>query len=288
MPTVRAVGVPTPELTAHGDRMVTRRTLTRLSFALLATFFAVWALGFAAFKLPLGTLALTLAVGAYALGCRRPSLRAFVAGTGIVVMASPVSLWEYVERVDALSARLGQGPAAFSTWDKVGIAGLNVAMAGVGAAVGFPEAALETTLLFVPGPDTRHFRSDFPMRSPMVQRAVCDALRRERSRRHRVVWSYPAADDSMRVALALHPFDLRLTPVEEAGRRGVRAQGTIAVTYPTRYRLHLFSVPTPHGSRSVGIEEGLYGMLQDAGWMHPYDAEWTWTVWEDSDACTAD
>ncbi len=231
------------------------------------------AFGFWAFGMDLSALG-WLAVGATALpiGWSRWRLVPFFLAALATAPLSVASVYEYGHRVEVLSAKLAGGPDAFSAREKLGIYGLNLAMGVTGAAVGFPEVAMETLLLTIPGGPVRNFESDFPMRSPKVRDAVAAMLVDSRPRT--VAWAY-SGQDSMRVALACNSLHLTGEPVVDDGRRGLRVSGRVQISYAERYFLVIGRIP----GRTLGIEEGLFRMLERAGWLFPYDAVWTWTVW---------
>ena len=235
------------------------------------------AFGFWAFGMDLSALG-WVAVGALAIPWGRFRWRLFRVGLGGLIAAPLMvgSVYEYGHRVEVLSAKLSGGPSAYSSREKLGIYGLNLAMGVVGSAAGFPEAGVETLLLMVPGPSERVFESDFPMRSPKVREAALAMLRSPTPRT--VVWAYEPSE-SARVALACNALHLTGKRVEENGRRGVQIRGRVDVSYADRYFLVMGRIP----GRTIGIEEGLFRMIERAGWLHPYDAVWSWTVWE-SDA----
>ena len=234
------------------------------------------AFGFWAFGMDLSAVG-WLMIGAAAIPLRwTPGRWLALALAALVAPALMVgSVYEYGHRVEVLSARLDRGPSAYSARDKLGIYGLNLAMGAVGALVGFPEVAMETLLLTVPGPRERTFASDFPMRSPKVRTAARAMLGDPRPRT--VVWSYEPSE-SARVALACNALHLVGEPVRQGSRRGVEIRGTVEISYADRYFLEMAHFP----GRTIGVEEGLFRMLEVAGWLHPYDAVWIWTVWEES------
>lgn len=184
-----------------------------------------------------------------------------------------VPLFEYQDRVDGLAAKLDRGgPEALDARDLSGVWLLNLGMAAGGLLVGFPEVAMETTLLAVPGPEVRRFESDFAMASPRVRAAAAGIARDGRSRE--VAFTYHDHTDA-RVGLALNV--LALEGACEEGRLAL--VGRVDVDYPARGRLPLFVAR----GRAIAIDEALFHALEVRGWMFPYVAEWRWTV--DDAAC---
>lgn len=181
------------------------------------------------------------------------------------------------------------GPTAFSTAEKLSILGLNVAMASGGFVVGFSEVARETISLCFKGPSTRVWDSDFAMRSPRVRTEVQKLV--EFAQNHgrqdgpvllpesRISWSrYSMKTDSLRVALALNsPMELRGTARREGAHWRLELVGRARAEYP---RKAVHSILTVDGS-PVHFDEGLFWVLQQSGWLHPYTAEWRWSILSD-------
>ena len=185
---------------------------------------------------------------------------------------------EYADRVDALVQE-----EVWTGRDRAGVWVLNMGMALSGSVLGLPEVALETAWLALPdGDGVRRLPSDFAMGSPGVRRAIrgqVEALpaRPDHPRALRpqeVRFPYDPSRESLRVALALNPVTLsgRAVPAGEGWRLELEAR--VPVRYPSRYLLVLFELD----GRTIGIEEGLYGRLQDEGWLFPYEMVWTWSM----------
>ncbi len=231
----------------------------------------------------LAALCLALAPPRFARGFRWPALAVGVLG---LTVGAPLAAWEIQHRLDAMAERLAANGWRLSTPERVRVATLNLAMGLGGYALGYPEVASETLWMFVPGPRVREWRSDFAMESPLVRQNVRELL--EEARRHgraegpvklsrrRVLWTKRHLErDSRRVALALNsPLFLDAVAYPEGEGWRLEIQGRAAVRYPHRNRVplgRLFGQP-------LVIEEGLFAALQEAGWLHPYEAVWSWTV----------
>ena len=248
-------------------------TAARTFFLSLASaFLAFWAFGFWAFGMNWSALLLfSSAVLWSPFGWEYRKKRVFSLLIGVLMAL--LFVWlpfvEYDRRVVELSAKLDNGPAAFSFRDKLGIYGLNGVMGGAGAVLGFPEVAIETLYLALPGPKTRVFESDFPLASPKVRKAVAKRIKSGRAGTQNITWTYDT-HESLRAGLALNSMLLKGEPVGDDWQ----FTGVVEISYPHRYRLVLAQV----AGHTFQIEEGLFGMLEQAGWLHPYDAEWTWTM----------
>lgn len=92
----------------------------------------------------------------------------------------------------------------------------------------------------------------------------------------RIAWNgYAMNSDSARVALALNsPFELGGTAHREGAHWRLELVGRARAAYPHRSVLPLFSLD---GER-VELDEGLFLVLQERGWLHPYVAEWRWSI----------
>jgi hypothetical protein len=153
------------------------------------------------------------------------------------------------------------------------------------------EAAGETAGLVFRGAHERVRRSDMPMRSPAVRRAVARAIAAAAASgsedvalpAQRIVFVYDSDRESLRAALALNPLLLvgRVVKAGQGWRADLRA--TVQVAYPRRAVLRLRDVR----GRSLVIDEGLFWALQQRGWLHPYVVTWQWSVWS-SDSRLAD
>jgi hypothetical protein len=206
-------------------------------------------------------------------------------GGGLIALAlaMPTALAEYPARIDALSARLqAGGPAALSTRDLTGIWLLNLGMAAGGAAAGFPEVALETALLVVPGGGEREFGGDVAMGAPQVQAAIADyAALAAASGEARVALpprrlqlDGSGGHASIRAALALNPVTLSGDAVREPDGYRLELVARVPVDYPAGAELTLARV----GGWHLRVDEGLYDALEQRGWLFPYTAAWAFTV----------
>jgi len=217
--------------------------------------------------------------GAVIFGARgRRRLRAVAAA--LVLAAIPALLGRTIDELNATSQAihgryLAGGPAAVPVAEKLAVYQLGLWMVAMGAPL-FPEVALEHALMMWPGPERRTFESDFATRSASIReplaawRAGLDAGGLTTLHR-RVSWSYATAD-SARVALALNSCDLRARATRAGEGWAVEASAEVEISYPRSFALPLFT----WAGRTFVVEEGLYRMLEDAGWYHPYVAVWRW------------
>jgi len=159
--------------------------------------------------------------------------------------------------------------ANFSWVNKIEIYILGIAMAGI-AYPFYPEVAREHLMLYSSSrDDPTVIRGDFFISSEIVQDAI---KRTERLKRpYRLVWpvsSYQFSLDSKkyseaRIALALNGGFLRI----ENGNAIVK----VKIAYPKKSFTPLFSIPLVG---VIGVEEGLFWVLQQDGWLQTRYVEW--------------
>ncbi|MCB9683712.1 MAG: hypothetical protein H6735_01565 [Alphaproteobacteria bacterium] len=190
-----------------------------------------------------------------------------------LALGTPTALLEYPRRIDAMRAKVDAGgDGALSVRDCASIWLLDVGVAVGGLFVGFPEAALETTLILIPDADgQRTFASSFPARDPRV-RAVVDRWKQGSGSRFgpkRVAFGYEGGHARWRAALALDPITLTGERLPD-GR--LRIEGTVPCDYHPGARVPLLELPGYH----LVIDETLFDALEHRGWMFPYTASWVW------------
>jgi hypothetical protein len=201
---------------------------------------------------------------------------------------APLMVQEADRQVEQLSRKPRNDVSAFTLGDKVGIYGLNIVMGVAGYPI-YPEASRETLLMmFYPGPFARRvFDSEFGLGSYKLRAVVRDfAARLERGDSLgsgsygpvRIEWNkseYRLTDPEARYALALN--QTRLTA--RAERRGqhwlLDVRHEMEVRYPQSLCVTLVGRPR------LRVEEGLFWVLQNCGWLHPYTTEYRFLVYSD-------
>ena len=205
-----------------------------------------------------------------------------------VLALAPLMMQEVDQKVEQLSGKPRNDMSAFTLRDRLGIYGLNIVM-GVVAYPLYPEAATETLLMmFEPGPLARRvFHSDFALGSYKVRASLRDfaaRLQQDDTTSTRdygpvsIEWNrsdYRLTEPEARYALALN--QTRLTA--RAERRGERwlidVRDEMEVKYPQSIYVTLVGRP------KLRVEEGLFWVLQNCGWLHPYIAEYRFLVYSD-------
>jgi hypothetical protein len=94
-------------------------------------------------------------------------------------------------------------------------------------------------------------------------------------KKERVAWSQYGSDT--RVGFALNPFHLSAIANRIEGRWKIFCKANVNIKYPPRSWLLLFS----YAGRDIHFEEGLLWVLQESGWIFPYQGSWEWTVYSD-------
>jgi hypothetical protein len=155
----------------------------------------------------------------------------------------------------------------FSWFNKVEIYTAYVLMNVLGAPL-YPEIAKEGLLMLLPSSEGKEitFESDFFFESEFVQDKI-DNYYGPIS----LYWpwdSYVMIDvfgkhSEARVALALNTGTLS---VEET-----RVKVSVPCTWPQDAWIHLLNVPW---LPEIRIQEGLFWVLEQEGWIHPYTAVW--------------
>ncbi len=80
-----------------------------------------------------------------------------------------------------------------------------------------------------------------------------------------------------RVALALNPFRIKAKARPADLGWKIEVSGWVRVRYPPKAKVKLFSFL----GKPFYFEEGLFWALQRQGWLFPYKANWSWTIYSD-------
>ena len=198
----------------------------------------------------------------------RPILKKAVAGLLITTFLTGVGLY----RLDKLNS-IQIDPANFSWINKAEIYVLGIVMSAIAYPI-YPEVAREHIMMYTPF-DTapKVIIDDFFRGSPVVEDAVVKA--QKLGRPYRLAWpakTYklsfdPIAYKEARIALALNGGFVRV----ENGKAIV----SIKITYPKQSYAPLIHI---NGIGTIGVEEGLYWVLQKEGWLYEGYVEWVATL----------
>ena len=165
-----------------------------------------------------------------------------------------------LQRLNHLSARPVE-LSEFSWFNKVEIYTAYVLMNVLGALL-YPEIAKEASLMLLPSSEGQEmtFESDFFLESRFIQNALDNY-----SEPVRLAWppnSYGLGNAETRIALALNTGTLHV----EDGKANV----SVPCTWPKQ---SLVNVGLP-GLLDIRVQEGLFWVLEQEGWIHPYTAVW--------------
>jgi len=201
---------------------------------------------------------------------------------------TPFMIGEVDRQVEVLSRKNRHDLSAFDLRDRVGIYGLNTLMGVVGYPL-YPEASKETLLMaFEPGPLARRVSySDFGLGSRKVRlrlKEFADSLRLDDGASVRsygpvrIEWNkaeYRLTEPESRYSLALNQTVLT-AQAERCGERWlIDVRHEVEVKYRDSALVTLIARPR------LRVDEGLFRVLQDCGWLHPYTAEWRFQVYSD-------
>ena len=159
--------------------------------------------------------------------------------------------------------------ANFSWINKAEIYGLGILMSAVAFPI-YPEVAREHMMLYTPfTDDPKIINDDFFLKSPVVRLAIEKS--KKTGKPYRLAWPASAYSLSLnndryweaRIALALNGGYLRVDGEEIIAR--------IKIAYPRKSYAPLIPIP---GFGAIGVEEGLFWVLQQTGWFHTGYVEW--------------
>ncbi|MDX1960264.1 MAG: hypothetical protein SFU98_16970 [Leptospiraceae bacterium] len=195
------------------------------------------------------------------------------------------SIEELNQRIFYLSNKHNQAPSpGLTLGEKMSVYGLNILMAVSTFAI-YPEIAAETILLVIPPPSNgiRTFDSDFALRSSKVSsilKQFNQDLKQEKtltkvSFEKNIVWSteeYILGKPEARYALTLNPCKMIITAIRKGEIWELQVSLKVKCKYPKHSILTLIKYP------ELKIEEGLFWVLQEDGWLFPYIAEWKFKI----------
>ena len=178
---------------------------------------------------------------------------------------SPLMISEVDRQVEALSGKNRHDMSAFDLRDRVTL-----------------------LMMLEPGPSARRvFDSEFGLGSRKLRERLTEfaaglASDDTASSRSfgpvRIEWSktdYRLTEPEARYALALNQTTLTAKAERRGNRWLIDVRHEMEVRYPDSSLVTLVSRPR------LRMEEGLFWVLQNYGWLHPYTAEWRFQVYSD-------
>ena len=165
-----------------------------------------------------------------------------------------------LQRLNHLSARPVE-LSEFSWFNKVEIYTVYVLMNVLGAPL-YPEIAKEGSLMLLPSSEGQvmTFESEFFLESEFIQNKLDNY-----SEPVRLAWppnSYRLGGSETRIALALNTGTLH---VEDG-----KAKVSVPCTWPKQSLVNVGL----RGFLDIRIQEGLFWVLEQEGWIYPYTAVW--------------
>ena len=188
--------------------------------------------------------------------------------TFLAVLLLLVLSFAGLQRLNHLSARPIE-LSEFSWLNKVEIYTAYVLMNVLGAPL-YPEIAKEGLYMLLPSSNGKEmtFESDFFLESRFIQNVLDNY-----SGPVRLAWppdSYVLGNPESRIALALNTGTLYI----EDGKVKV----SVPCTWPKQsdYRDHSWTTPLVSvvGLPEIRVQEGLFWILEQEGWIYPYTAVW--------------
>ena len=186
--------------------------------------------------------------------------------SSILVISFIVSLALY--RLDQLNST-PIAPSNFSWLNKAEIYVLGLAIGVTGYPL-YPEVACEHLMMYWPLSDTpKIIESDFYRGSLVVERAI--QISKRAGKPYRLAWpssTYKLSFDpdeykEARIVLALNGRYVRV--------EGNNVIASIDIKYPQKSFAPLIPIK---GLGTIGVEEGLFWVLQKGGWLHSGKLEW--------------
>lgn len=204
----------------------------------------------------------------------------------LIFFTYKIPINEFNNRVEELSANLkNDNPSMlFSTKDKIGILGLNLIMGSCGYFF-YPEVAKENLMMIFPAPpnNVRVYNSDFAIKSIKVRKILSIFINKLQIKKNNIiqmsekklVWhpkDYIFGSKEARYALALNSAIINAKAYKEKLSWIINVTIKVKCEYPKNSLITL--IPEP----KLEIEEGLFWVLQETGFLNPYIAEWTFKI----------
>ena len=186
----------------------------------------------------------------------------------IVIVLTTVLVLIGLFRLNELNQRPSD-PLQFSWINKVEIYALGLVMSAIAYPL-YPEIAREHLMLYrqFEG-STEIIEDDFFLRSVRISRAIKEAKKTENEVR---LW-WPVSDYALKPSLD-HYWESRVALAFNGGRLRVEGDKVIAripIEYPKRAFAPIVTIPWVG---TLGVEEGLFWVLQQEGWYHIGEVEW--------------
>ena len=227
----------------------------------------------------LAALVLALAVpwGFTCRGCVQVRLVALAVLVAFVLVVPDTPVRDLQRHIDELSSRLSRSKSpTFSLGDKLSVYLVMLSMTAVQALRGDRATATQEFYMLFDQAHTRHWHTSQAMRSCDV-RAVLGSFARslERARSNDVMMAATVVpQSSVGGEVVFGRAVLRAQAVKRSSDWEISASVTVDVAHQAGGRVRVLSA----GGVTLALDTGLLTMLQDSQWLHPYTAEYDWTV----------
>ena len=209
-----------------------------------------------------------------------------IAALVIILMFSDLPIREINKRVNEWDYTLEKrGISGYSFFDKLSIYNTNLVISFYGRLFGAPEYGKQSLRLCMKTRNDREWSSDFAMKSSKVTGVIknwCVLLKRRRKNVTHMILptrkiSWRNYVDDRRAALALNPvfLEAKACPVGDRWRLDCEAKLRV------KYRKNAKRVLLTTSRETLILAEGPFWALQQEGWLFPYTAIWTWSIYSD-------
>ena len=171
-------------------------------------------------------------------------------------------------RLDQLNQKPSD-PSQFSWINKAEIYTLGIVMSVIAYPL-YPEIAQEHLMLYTPFEGkTKTINDDFFLKSARIQIAIKEA---EKTGKEVRLW-WPVSDYTLKLSWNQY-WESRVALAFNGGWLRVEGDKVIA-RIPIKYPKRAFApIVTIRWIGTLGVEEGLFWVLQEEGWYHTGEVEW--------------
>ena len=199
----------------------------------------------------------------------------------LILSTAFLSIQEVNHKISQLAQipRNQKSPDLFNWKDCAGIYGLNLWM-GILAFPFYPEASVETLCMFLPGKEKRIFHVTGIPQSGIILEQINkrEAILTDRFSNQSTALRWDESEYSKnpfgkeaRYSLAFNGGRIWTEKNSVSNRNGIQIRIEIDIRYPKNSYVTLLRKP------KLQVEEGLFWVLQEKKWLHPYKAVWIYS-----------
>ncbi len=206
----------------------------------------------------------------------------------LVAFTYNIPIKETNKNIHKLSQKLESGKSSannFTIKEKLGLYGLHFFMSICAYPI-YPEASKEALFMHIKPSKKAKNKRIFNLSSHPESKYIKNTLLKAMSdftqdteditiKPQRIKWSpniFSIAHHEARYAYAFNPCTISGVSVKAGNKRLTTWNLKVSVNYARKYRVTLSHSP------KLTIEQGLYRMLQDSGWLHGYEATWKFST----------